>query len=178
MGGKATCSPERGRSADEQVPDRSEPFDVEEHLDAEVPFVEIWRSVRVGGDVKTAKSHRTLAIAGYVVQVLEEHPLRQAVKAARSDWRENGLAAFLPRPGPNRMRTISFESSAMHRSRSPGSRIPSEVRTSCWHSFVSILSEHGLQIEEISRLMGDSGAAVTELVHRHELRPVLESGRP
>ena len=39
-----------------------------------------------------------------------------------------------------------------------------------------ILSEHGLPIEEISRLMGHSGTAVTELVYRHELRPVLESG--
>jgi integrase len=43
-------------------------------------------------------------------------------------------------------------------------------------SFVSILSQHGLAIEEISRLMGHSGTAVTELVYRHELRPVLESG--
>ena len=41
---------------------------------------------------------------------------------------------------------------------------------------MSILSEHGQPIEEISRLMGHSGTAVTELVYRHELRPVLESG--
>jgi integrase len=39
-----------------------------------------------------------------------------------------------------------------------------------------ILSQHGLAIDEISRLMGHSGTAVTELVYRHELRPVLESG--
>lgn len=44
------------------------------------------------------------------------------------------------------------------------------------HSLVSILSQHGLAIDEISRLMGHSGTAVTELVYRHELRPVLESG--
>lgn len=44
------------------------------------------------------------------------------------------------------------------------------------HSFVSILSQHGLPIEEISRLMGHSGTAVTEIVYRHELRPVLEAG--
>lgn len=44
------------------------------------------------------------------------------------------------------------------------------------HSFVSILSHHGMPVEEISRLMGHSGTAVTELVYRHELRPVLQSG--
>lgn len=49
---------------------------------------------------------------------------------------------------------------------------PYELR----HSFVSILSERGLATEEISRLIGHSGTAVTELVYRHELRPVLESG--
>jgi integrase len=49
---------------------------------------------------------------------------------------------------------------------------PYELR----HSFVSILSENGLPVEEISRLMGHSGTAVTELVYRHELRPVIESG--
>ena len=41
---------------------------------------------------------------------------------------------------------------------------------------MSILSERGLAIEEISRLLGHSGTAVTELVYRHELRPVLEAG--
>lgn len=44
------------------------------------------------------------------------------------------------------------------------------------HSFVSILSQSGLAIEEISRLMGHNGARVTELVCRRELRPMLESG--
>lgn len=41
---------------------------------------------------------------------------------------------------------------------------------------MSILSHHGMPVEEISRLMGHSGTAVTELVYRHKLRPVLQSG--
>lgn len=44
------------------------------------------------------------------------------------------------------------------------------------HSFVSILSQNGMPVEEISRLMGHLGTTVTELVYRHELRPVLQSG--
>ncbi|WP_210414756.1 site-specific integrase [Microlunatus elymi] len=145
------------------------------HLDAEVPFVEVWRSVRVGGDVKTAKSRRTLAIAGYVVQVLEEHRERQAVKAARSDWQDNGLVF------PSEVGTEQDAHNVRRKFRDALKQVPGIVHTE-WapyelrHSFVSILSEHGLPIEEISRLMGHSGTAVTELVYRHELRPVLESG--
>ena len=48
---------------------------------------------------------------------------------------------------------------------------PYELR----HSFVSILSERGMPVEEISRLIGHKGTAVTEFVDRHELRPMIES---
>jgi hypothetical protein len=33
-----------------------------------------------------------------------------------------------------------------------------------------------MRIEDISRLVGHSSTAVTELVYRHQLRPVLEDG--
>jgi integrase len=49
---------------------------------------------------------------------------------------------------------------------------PRELR----HSFVSLLSDSGMPIEQISRLMGHNGTAVTELVYRHQLRPVVEHG--
>ncbi|SEF29265.1 Phage integrase family protein [Amycolatopsis pretoriensis] len=49
---------------------------------------------------------------------------------------------------------------------------PRELR----HSFVSILSDGGMPIEEISRLVGHSSTAVTELVYRKQIRPVVESG--
>jgi len=49
---------------------------------------------------------------------------------------------------------------------------PRELR----HSFVSLLSNGGLNIEEISRLVGHSSTAVTETVYRHQLNPVVEDG--
>jgi integrase len=49
---------------------------------------------------------------------------------------------------------------------------PRELR----HSFVSLLSDSGMPIEQISRLMGHNGTAVTELVYRHQLRPIVEHG--
>lgn len=49
---------------------------------------------------------------------------------------------------------------------------PREMR----HSFVSLLSESGLDIEKISRLVGHKSPQVTETVYRHQLRPVLTEG--
>jgi hypothetical protein len=49
-------------------------------------------------------------------------------------------------------------------------------RGSCDTSFVSLLSDSGLPIEEIADLCGGSGIAVTETVYRHQLRPVLMNG--
>ncbi|GAA3568570.1 hypothetical protein GCM10022419_056700 [Nonomuraea rosea] len=49
---------------------------------------------------------------------------------------------------------------------------PRELR----HSFVSLLSDNGLPLEEISRLVGHSSTAVTEAVYRKQIRPVLQGG--
>jgi integrase len=49
---------------------------------------------------------------------------------------------------------------------------PREMR----HSFVSLLSASGVRIEDISRLVGHSGTAVTEKVYRHQLHAVLNEG--
>lgn len=49
---------------------------------------------------------------------------------------------------------------------------PRDVR----HSFVSLLSDAGVPIDEISRLGDHSGTTVTELVYRHRLRPLIETG--
>ncbi len=49
---------------------------------------------------------------------------------------------------------------------------PRELR----HSFVSLLSDEGVPLEEISRLVGHSSTAVTETVYRHQIRPVMQEG--
>ncbi|GFJ87859.1 hypothetical protein Prum_015010 [Phytohabitans rumicis] len=49
---------------------------------------------------------------------------------------------------------------------------PRELR----HSFVSLLSDNGVKIEDIADLCGHSGTTVTERVYRHQLRPVLLTG--
>jgi hypothetical protein len=43
-------------------------------------------------------------------------------------------------------------------------------------SFVLVLSEVDVPLAEISRLVGHSGTSVTELVYRHQIRPVIQTG--
>jgi integrase len=43
-------------------------------------------------------------------------------------------------------------------------------------TFVSLLSAHDVNLEDIARLVGQSGTAVTERVYRHEIRPSLTKG--
>jgi integrase len=49
---------------------------------------------------------------------------------------------------------------------------PRELR----HSFVSLLSDAGVPVEQIAQLVGHSGTNVTELVYRHQIRPVIQTG--
>jgi len=44
------------------------------------------------------------------------------------------------------------------------------------HTFVSLMSADGMPIEEIARLAGHDPTATTELIYRHELRPVMTTG--
>ena len=45
---------------------------------------------------------------------------------------------------------------------------PRELR----HSFVSLLSDSGMRLEDIADLCGHAGTTVTGKVYRHQLRPV------
>jgi site-specific recombinase XerD len=49
---------------------------------------------------------------------------------------------------------------------------PRELRT----TFVSLMSHHGVAIEEIARLVGHASTRTTEIVYRRELRPVITTG--
>jgi pimeloyl-ACP methyl ester carboxylesterase len=55
---------------------------------------------------------------------------------------------------------------------SPEDWSPRELR----HSFVSLLSDSGLPIENISRLLGHVGTTTTETVYRKQIRPVIVEG--
>jgi integrase len=141
------------------------------------PHVAVWRSVRAGGDTKTRKSCRTLALPQRCVGALAELRDRQAVERDQAGhrWHESGLV-FTTRYGtalrPDNVRRDFRRAIKSAVGVDANEWTPRELR----HSFVSLLSDSGTPIEEISSLVGHKSTAVTELVYRKQIRPVLQCG--
>jgi integrase len=139
------------------------------------PHVAVWRSVRTHGDVKTQKSRRTLRLPAAVVDALKAHKVKQAEDRllAGAVWHEQGLvfASAVGTPlDPSHVRR-AFRKICEDAGIGPN-WTPRELR----HTFVSIMSEQGVPVEEIARLVGHSTTATTEAVYRRELRPVISAG--
>jgi integrase len=141
------------------------------------PHVAVWRSVRKGGDTKTKKSRRTLALPKRCVDALELQLAQQKQdrEIAGDRWHETGLV-FASKVG------TSLDPSHVRRDFRNAIRDAEGVNADEWtprelrHSFVSLLSDHGVALEDISRLVGHSSTAVTEAVYRKQIRPVLQTG--
>ncbi|WP_327105755.1 tyrosine-type recombinase/integrase [Nonomuraea glycinis] len=138
------------------------------------PHVAVWRSIRAGGDTKTQKSRRTLALPRRCVEVLRLH--REDQRREQGDsWAIGGLV-FASSAGTEldasnvrrAFRVVIRDAEGLN----PVEWTPRELR----HSFVSLLSDNGIPLEEISRLVGHSSTAVTEAVYRKQIRPVLQAG--
>lgn len=138
--------------------------------------IAVWRSVRAGGDTKTRRSRRTLALPDRCVTALRQHRDQQATDRATAGkrWQDHGLvfasAVGTPLDAHNVRR--AFRAAVGRAGLDPGQWTPRELR----HSFVSLLSDSGVPLEHISRLVGHSGTTVTETVYRKQIRPVIEDG--
>jgi len=141
------------------------------------PSIMVWRSVRARGKTKTRKSRRTLKLPDRCVEALKFHcelQDRQRITAGRA-WQENGLvfasSVGTLRNANNVLR--SFRSIVERTNLTANDWTPREMR----HSFVSLLSDSGVPIESIARLVGHAGGStVTETVYRKQIRPVLLEG--
>jgi integrase len=139
------------------------------------PHVSVWRSVRGHGDTKTVKSRRTLELPRVASEALQEWSDDQAAERleAGKHWQGNDLVfttaagAALDAANVRKMfRTVCKLAGI-------GDQwTPRELR----HSFVSVMSHEGMAVEEIAHLVGHSSSRTTEVVYRHELRPVIRSG--
>ncbi|SDP47985.1 Phage integrase family protein [Streptomyces sp. cf386] len=111
------------------------------------------------------------------VVVVKEHKRREqaACRAAGKEWSDERLlfptetgelrsALNVRRNFRSLLKEAGFENPEEWTSR--------ELRT----SFVSVLSDHGIPIEVISRLVGHNGSGTTERVYRKQLRPVISEG--
>src|SRR6266516_445267 len=135
----------------------------------------VWRCQRHGGDTKTGKSRRTLALPRRCVEALREHRKLQAKDRQRAGalWQDLGLVLSSTVGTPlsannviRSFRTIT-EKAGLGRD-----WVPREMR----HTFVSVLSANGVPVESIALLAGHDRTTTTELVYRHEIRPALTRG--
>jgi integrase len=145
------------------------------------PHIMVWRSVRAGGDTKTRKSRRTLALPQRCVDELTAHHGRQASQRSSrlkatvgQGWTDHDLV-FASETGTE-LDSANVRRAFRRIAKTAGlvakEWTPRELR----HSFVSLLSDSGIPIEKISLLVGHSGTSVTEQVYRHQIRPVMQDG--
>jgi integrase len=141
-----------------------------------LPSISVWRSVREGGDTKSSKSRRTLAMALRCVAALRAHRIYQDArrKVAGARWKEHNLvfASDVGTPLDSHNVRRAFRKVVKATGLVPEEWTPREMR----HSFVSLLSDSGVPLEDIARLVGHSGTAVTEAVYRKQIRPVMVEG--
>jgi integrase len=131
--------------------------------------------IRKHGETKTRKSRRTIALPKQVVDVLEEHMRWQKQERASRgmEWSPTGRVFTIRTGEPLDAANVRRDFKAIvKRAGLKPEWTPREVR----HSFVSLLSDHGIPLETIALLVGHSSQATTEAVYRKQLRPVITKG--
>ena len=127
------------------------------------------------GDVKTKKSRRTLRLPVAAVEALKVHKVRQSEERLRAGpiWQDHALVFASLVGTPLDASHVRRAFKGICAAAGIGADwTPRELR----HTFVSIMSEQGVPVEEISHLVGHSNTSTTETVYRMELRPVISTG--
>jgi integrase len=135
----------------------------------------VWRSDRHGGDTKTEKSRRTLALPRLCVEALRKHWTQQARDRLRAGelWQDHGLVFASSVGTPLNANNVIRAFRLITAKAGLGTDwVPREMR----HTFVSVLSANGVAVESIALLAGHDRTATTEQVYRHEIRPALIQG--
>ena len=144
-------------------------------VDLDAGTVAVWRSDRAGGDTKTARSRRTLRLARIAVEALTARKAIQAADRLKAGelWQDEDLVFTTATGVMLDQRNIRREFRLICKAAGLGTDwVPRELR----HTFVSIMSQGGVPVEEIARLAGHKQTSTTELVYRRELRPVITTG--
>jgi integrase len=127
--------------------------------------VAMWSSLRASGDTKTGKSRRTLGLPQLCVAVL------RALHEETQPGEDLVFCTTIGRPldAANVRRSFRAVCAAAGIGRD---WTPRELR----HTFVSLMSDSDVAVEEIARLVGHASSKVTETVYRHQLKPVMTTG--
>jgi integrase len=143
-------------------------------VDLEAGTVTVVRSVRLSGETKTKKSRRAVQLPVVAVEALKELVLKQAADRAKAGeaWQENNLV-FCTRTGrPLVAHDVWLQFKRITEQAGLGSDwSPRELR----HTFVSLLSDSGISIEQIADAVGHASTRTTDTVYRHQIRPVIRT---
>jgi integrase len=126
--------------------------------------------------MKTRRSRRTLALPARCVEALRRQRVEQAAERLRAGerWIDGG-AVFPTWVGTEMDKDNARRAFRAALGNAPVSILQTGPRGSR-DTPSSPLSDSGMALEEISRLVGHSGTSVTELVYRHQIRPVVQTG--
>jgi site-specific recombinase XerC len=122
-------------------------------VDGDPASVAVLRADRAGGDTKTPRSRRALKLAQMAVGALREWQVDQAAEreAAGSHWQDTGRVFTTATGTPLGARHIrKMFQDVCERAGSGRDWAPRDLR----HKFVSLLSDDGMAIEKIARLVG------------------------
>jgi integrase len=142
-----------------------------DHVDVAGSLIHVWRSVRATGDTKTPRSRRSIIVPEEVMAaVLRQQGRQEAQREAAADlWQDAGLV-FTTEIG------TEIDGHDMNRRfkrlcKRAGIGERWTVRE-CRHTFASLASANGANIDQIAQAMGHVTSRTTEQVYRQTLRPV------
>ncbi|GAA4096519.1 site-specific integrase [Actinomadura miaoliensis] len=144
-------------------------------VDLKKKVVYVLRSDREGGDTKTKKSRRGVAVADMAVDALTALRKRQAAEKLQAGdaWQGHNLVFCKEDGTPYTDGDVLRRFQKITAAAGLGSAwVPRELR----HTFVSIMSDQGVALEKISDLVGHTSTHTTQAVYRHGLRPVITTG--
>jgi len=130
----------------------------------------------VAGDLKTARSHRTLALSRPAVIAVRGHLTRhrgerRAARMAGLAWPHPGLVFPTSRGTPLSPSNVRRELGRLCEVAGVPVVLPNELR----HSAASALSDRGVPLEQIADLLGHADTRMLDQTYRHRVRPAISA---
>lgn len=145
-------------------------------VDLDSATLYVLRSERHREETKTPLSRRGLGIAHIGVEALRALKARQAAEKLRAGDayvdRDLVFCDELGAPYSDHQVRRRFRKILNAAGLNGAEWTPRELR----HTFVSLMSDHGVPVEKISVLVGHKNTNITETVYRHQIRPEIRDG--
>jgi integrase len=145
-----------------------------DHVDLNEGIIHIWKSTRRDGDTKTPRSRRSLQLPRTAAIALRNHRKLQDAEreAAGPAWQNHNLVFCHENGRPYDRDALNWRFSKLTRQAGLGHWHPHEAR----HTAVSIMSNNGVKIQDISDTLGHKSTHVTETVYRKVIVPTIRGG--